>query len=362
MNIVVLGGAGDMGSHVVRDLIEHTQAMVTVADYRKDLAEKLAAQLGPRAKAAFVDATDEASLVSALKGADAAVGCVGPFYKFAPAMARAAIAAGVNYVDICDDYGPMRDLFAMHGEAQARRVTLVTGLGWTPGMSNLCARLGASKLDAVDSIKVAWVGGSGDSSGLAVVKHVFYAITGEVPTYRHGQTVNVPALAGKESVEFPAPLGRVEVFDCGHPEPLTIPRYIKAHNVSLKGALIPKWNDQLAALFVKLGLTKTPGRIDALARFVHSIEDVFRTGGAIPLSGLRVDVIGTKNGQPRTYSYLAADRMGRLTSIPAAVGAVMLASGQIEDKGVFAPEGVIEPKPFLAELEKRGVRVTEAVR
>jgi saccharopine dehydrogenase-like NADP-dependent oxidoreductase len=90
MKIVVLGGCGDMGSYVVRDLAANSDANVVIADYRLPKAQKLAAELGGRASAAFVDANDEASLAGVLQGADAAVGCIGPFYHFAPKMARAA--------------------------------------------------------------------------------------------------------------------------------------------------------------------------------------------------------------------------------------------------------------------------------
>lgn len=49
MKVVVLGGAGDMGSEAVRDLIEFTDAkQVTVADMNTEAAEKLAASIGDK--------------------------------------------------------------------------------------------------------------------------------------------------------------------------------------------------------------------------------------------------------------------------------------------------------------------------
>lgn len=359
MRIVVLGGCGDMGSFVVKDLLEFSDAQVVIADYRLENARKLASSLGGRAQAAFVDANSQDSLVGVLSGADAAVGCIGPFYRFAPNMVKAAVQARVNYVDICDDYGPMQEVLAQDGAAREAGVTAITGLGWTPGMTNVMARKGADLLDEVSEIKVAWAGGAADSQGLAVIKHVFYAVTGKVPTYLDGQWLEVPAMSGKEVVEFPEPLGKVEVFHCGHPEPLTIPRYIKAKTVSLKGALTPKWNDQLAALFVRLHLTDTPQKIDKVSRMIHSIEGIFRAGG-IPASAMRVDVLGTKDGVAKHYAYSAIDKMGRLTGIPAAIGAVMLARGAVREKGVFAPEACIVPDVLISELARRGVKVYEA--
>jgi saccharopine dehydrogenase-like NADP-dependent oxidoreductase len=352
MNIVVLGGCGDMGSAVVRELLAHSEATVTIADYRLQRAE----ELGERVRAAFVDANDPVSLLSVLEGADAAVGCIGPFYAFAAKMARAAVEAGVDYVDICDDYGPIEKLFALDEAAKQAEVTVITGLGWTPGITNILARRGAEELDEVEEIKISWAGGAADSTGLAVIMHVFYAVTGDVPTYRDGAWVEVPAGSEGEVVEFPAPLGWIRVFHCGHPEPLTIPRYIKARTVSLKGALTPDWNNKLADLFARLGLIGTPAKNDRMARIIHAIEGIFRVGG-IAASGARVDVRGRKDGKQRTISYAVADKMRRLTGIPTALGAQMLAEGRIEEKGVFAPEGCIAPQPFLAELCGRGIEI-----
>lgn len=358
MNIVVLGGAGDMGSHIARDLIEHTDAQVTIADYRLTEARAQAREMGERAQAIFVDASNRDSLLLVLRDADVAIGAVGPFYRFATKMAWAALESHVNYIDICDDYGPLDTLFEFDAVARQEGVTLITGLGWTPGLSNVLSRHGANQLDQVDEIRIAWAGGAADSQGRAVMQHVLYAVSGLVPTYRNGRWVKVPALSEPEVVTFPEPLGEIEVFHVGHPEPMTIPRTIPVRTVSLKGALTPRWNNRLAGLLVRMGLTSTAGRIDRTSRLIHRLEGVLGAGG-VALSGLRVDVIGSRAGKQVTRTYTAADHMGRLTGIPAAEGALMLARGEITEPGVFAPEAIIDPVPFLDALAERGILIME---
>ena len=360
MNIVVLGGCGDMGSHAVRDLLAHSEAHITIADYRVDKAQALASELGERVEGVFVDAEDPASLHGVLQGADVAVGCIGPFYHFAPKMARAAVRARVNYVDICDDWGPIEEMFGLDAEARNAGITLLCGMGWTPGITNVMARAGANELDEVNDIKIYWAGGAEDAAGLAVVMHVFYAVTGDVPTYRDGGWVKVPASSDKEVVEFAGALGKVEVFHCGHPEPMTIPRHIKCKTVFLKGGLTPKWNNTLADVLVKLGLSKSHKSIVRTSKIIYKLEGLIGAGG-VPFSGARVDVVGRKNGESCTISYTATDKMGRLTGIPVSIGAIMLAEGNISSKGVFAPEGCIEPEPFFAELAKREIRIEKRV-
>ncbi len=53
--------------------------------------------------------------------------------------------------------------------------------------------------------------------------------------------------------------------------------------------------------------------------------------------------------------------MKRLTGISAATGARMLAQGEIKLKGVYAPEGCLEPTPFFAELGKRDIQIEKIV-
>ena len=48
--------------------------------------------------------------------------------------------------------------------------------------------------------------------------------------------------------------------------------------------------------------------------------------------------------------------------LPLAVGALMLGRGEIEKKGVQAPENVIEPDAFFAELAARDIKVYEGAK
>jgi saccharopine dehydrogenase-like NADP-dependent oxidoreductase len=56
--------------------------------------------------------------------------------------------------------------------------------------------------------------------------------------------------------------------------------------------------------------------------------------------------------------------MGRVTGFPAAIGAVMIGKGMIDERGLVPPEDAIYGERyrwFLAELEKHGIRIAEVV-
>jgi saccharopine dehydrogenase-like NADP-dependent oxidoreductase len=250
----------------------------------------------------------------------------------------------------------MKEMFAMDADAKNAGVTVITGLGSTPGVSNLLAKYGASKFAEVDDIRIAWAGGAADSQGLAVIMHVAYAVTGHIPSYKNGEWVEIPAASEPEIVELPKPFGRMRVFHTGHTEPLTLPRYIKTKNVSLRGTLDPDWTSNLAVFLVKMGSTDTHEKIARVAKVIHALEFILRVGG-IPVSTVRVEVTGRQNGASERFVSSATDTMGKLTVIPAAIGAALLARGEIKQPGVYAPEGVIESVPFFKELARQDVNV-----
>ncbi|MEW5944807.1 MAG: saccharopine dehydrogenase NADP-binding domain-containing protein [bacterium] len=358
MKVVVFGGAGDMGSEAVRDLVETSKvSSVLIADYNEKRAKKLADELGGKAAAARVDANHHNELVELMKTADVALSCVGPFYRFEKKMVRAAIEARTNYVSICDDFDAAEEAIAMDGDARQARIVVLSGMGWTPGMSNVLARHGINRLDKAARVNIAWAGSADDSEGLAVIKHTLHIFTGKVPTYMDGKWKNVPAGSGRDMVEFPDPIGKIPTYHVGHPEPITIPHFIEGlQEVTLRGSVIPLWLNNVARTLARVRITDTPGKRDLVSKMVHTISPLMGLGGK-GVSGLRVDVHGEKNGKNATVSYTVADNMKRITGIPASIGAAMVGAGKVTRLGVVGPEIAIDPDEFLAELKKRKIKV-----
>ena len=361
MKILVLGGAGDMASRAVRELAaEPGITAVTVADYNLEPAKRLASELGEKVSAEWVDANDHMALVETIRGHDAAASGIGPFYRYEARVARAAIEAHVPYVSLCDDFDGTQAVLELDNAAKAAGVTVLTGLGWTPGLSNLLARKGAGQFDIVDEINVAWGSSASDSEGYAVILHTLHIFTGRVPSFQKGRLVDVPAGSGREVVLFPPPVGRVNCYHLGHPEPVTLPRFLPGvRTVTLKGGLSEQPLNELAIWLARLRLTDSPAKKDALGQIIKAtLPFLSKLGEAEePCSAVRVDVGGWTGGVYRQVSYGAAAHMPELTGVPLAMGALMLARGEIRMPGVVAPEACIEPVAFLAELERRGVAI-----
>jgi len=249
MQALVLGGTGGMGQGVARDLIKQEQIKkVILGDINTDLnrvQEKLRAS--GKVSLVRVDVNDHNGLVKTIKDADVVINCAGPFYKTAVAVARAAVEAKVNYIDICDDYEAADILFGSDIDKAAREagITVLTGMGSDPGTNNVIVKWYANQLDRVDEVHLFWVVSIAELAG-AAWDHSLHMTIGKLPQYLDGKLVYVEGGTGEETAEFLEPLGTCQVRYVGHPQPLTIPRYIKGvKKVVVKGALIPSWVDEL---------------------------------------------------------------------------------------------------------------------
>ena len=374
MQVIVVGGAGTMGQGVARDLIKQDKiTKVTLGDIVTDpnrLQEKLRAS--DKVELIKIDVNDHDGLVAAIKGNDVVVNTAGPFYKTAVAVARAAVEAGVNYIDICDDYEAVPILFSSDIDEAAKKadVTVLTGMGSDPGTNNVLVRWYANKLDQVEEIKLFWVVSIAELHG-AAWDHSLHMVTGELPQYIDGKLVHVEGGTGEETAQFLEPLGTCVMRYVGHPQPITIPKYIEGvKNVIIKGALIPSWVDELIKEQRDTGFLSTDP-VDVKGTKVVPYDLTLKLWEKIPegrdngpqASGLKVIVKGVRGDNRITYTADMVGRMAPGTGLPASIAALMMDDGYVTVKGVVAPEGCIDPEKFLSEFIKRGARIhqTETV-
>lgn len=369
MEVVVLGGAGVIGSFAVDWLNKiDVFSKIVIADINEKKAKEI---MKKSDKFSFkkIDATDEKSIMNVLKGAKVAVNCVGPFYKFASKILDASIKSGVDYVDICDDYdATIKLLDNYHKKAKDAGVTCIVGLGASPGLTNLIAAFAASQLTSVDSIKVYVTRSIEEESGGAIPYHMLHCWLGKIPIFRNGKFEKARGLVdGEEYAHFPKPFGQSAVYYFGHPETVTLPRYIKGvKNVCCKGSFWPAEFRNTLLQVESLGLLSekpinaagqkiTP--LDFIAGYIDTIrKKIIQQSGKIPSGGsVMVEVAGSDEDGPRTIKYSGTSHMRQGTATPAAVGAKMIAEGDIKKPGVYAPEGCIPVEDFIMQfLEMEG--------
>ncbi len=369
MRAFVIGGLGGMGQGVARDLIKQEKiTKVTLGDINIDPArvqEKLRAS--SKVSLVRIDVNDHNGLVSAIKENDVVVNTAGPFYKTAIAVARAAVEAKVNYIDICDDYEAVPILFSSPDIDEAAKkagITVLTGMGSDPGTNNVLVKWYANQLDRVDEIHLFWVVSIAELAG-AAWDHSLHMVTGNIPQYIDGRLQYVEGGTGEETAQFLEPLGTCVVRYVGHPQPITIPRYIQGvKKVVIKGALIPLWVDELIKQQKETGFLSTES-VNIRGTNVTPYDLTLKLWDKIPkgrdngpaASGLKVIVKGEREGKRVTYTADIVGRMAPGTGLPASIAALMMDAGDVTVKGVVAPEGCINPGKFLAALLQRGAKI-----
>jgi saccharopine dehydrogenase-like NADP-dependent oxidoreductase len=365
--VVVLGGCGGIGSVAVETLVgTDFFSSIVVAENRYAEACAFADRFGGNVSAVEVDAEHHESLVKVMEGASVVLNCIGPFYRFGPPVLAAAIEAGVDYVDVCDDLDATEKMLAMDDAARQADVRALIGMGNSPGLANVLARFASDMLTTTESVDIYHVHGGEPTEGPAVVKHRIHAMTSDIPVFLDGEFVHVRMLEESgldlvEQTEF-KDIGACPTYPYPHPETITMPLHIEGvRRVANLGFVLPGEYFALTMDMVRLGLADmdpvtVQGRDVAPLEFAVSyilsrrpgiLEEAGLTG---PLGCLKVVVKGTSDGEPNTYVFSMSSRgagAGEGTGIPAALGAILMFKGSIERAGVLPPEAVVVPGEML---------------
>ncbi len=374
-SVIVLGGAGEMGRKAVSIISDFENiGELVVADFDLASAEKIVAKNASEAKiplkAVSVDVTDSEQLISLLEGNDIVLNMTGPFYRLGVPVLEAAIAAGCHYLDICDDWEPTIDMLALHEKAVESDVIAVIGIGASPGISNILARVVCDRLDRVDDLYTVWPVDAGDERGDAIqvvieenqgasaaIVHWMQQISGEIEVVKEGQRVaQRPMLP--VTLNYPN-VGEGTGYTVGHPEPITLVETmgIRGSSASLMllrkhtAAFIDGLRKQIDAgqLSLEAG-AKEIGKPSLLGRLKAAFRSFWFPGpGDLPL--FFAWARGEHNGESRvvgaTFTSAPADGMAGITSWPLAIALSQLLDGRITTVGVHPPETVIEPEHFF---------------
>jgi saccharopine dehydrogenase-like NADP-dependent oxidoreductase len=382
MKVLALGGCGEMGRYAVNTLIQSNNCSnVIIADINEENAKNAAAEYGRKVSWLKIDVTDRRQLEKAMCGVDVVMNTVGPFYRFGVHVLRAAIKARCHYFDICDDWEPTLAMLELDASAKKAGVTAVVGLGATPGVGNLLAVKAMNALERVKDVHIGWniecavseppengrpLGklSAPDYKPNSAKVHGVHQITGKIRVRKCGRYVDEKPLKAVK-IDYPA-LGCGTAWSIGHPEPLTMPRYFPEIKNSLNLFAAPrKLVRQLRFVCFLVNLKIVSVHRAAIMfekdeikhrRWENEALDwrykVPR--GEIPLPVLFAVAYGEREGKPAaaaaTIRSVPPGKMGGATGIPLAVGILMLANNNIDRKGVFAPEGGIDPDLFFDEM------------
>ncbi|AYC28673.1 saccharopine dehydrogenase family protein [Paenisporosarcina cavernae] len=382
MKVVVLG-AGLMGKEAARDLVQSEQVEhVYLCDLDVGQATLFAQNLGnDKLHIERLDANDDADLKRVMSLGDVVINAL--FYSFNEKVARTAIEVGVHSVDLGGHIGGATDaVLEMKAAAEHKGVTLIPDLGVAPGMINILAGYGASKLDNVELIKL-FVGGIPLDPEGPLKYNIVFSLDGVMDHYsdsshmiRDGKLMEVESLTEVEPIHFDG-FGTLEAFHTSGGTSTLTKTFPHVQTMEYKTIRYPGHAEKFK-LLVDLGLTQKDRMVHINGQEINTREVLKEALTPRLLLGdkqdavlLRVIVSGEKNDERVTYEYEMVTKkdtshnvtaMARATANTISVVAQMIGKGQIVKRGVYPPEQIVPGDIYLQEMAKRGVIIEESIR
>lgn len=372
-NVAVLG-AGLVGSLVARDLAADGRWSVLSVDRSEHALGRLAGI--PNLATERADLASGAEVARIAAKADVVVGAVPGF--LGTQTVRAVLGTGRPVADI--SFSP-EDPFDLAPLAKEKGIPAIVDCGVSPGLSGLAVGRAASKLDALDDVRI-FVGGLPAARHWPFEYRSVFSPTDVIEEYTRpsrcvegGEVVIRPALSGIEPLDVPG-VGTLEAF---YTDGLrTLLSTVKARNLFEKTLRYPGHAERMRMLRETGFLSGEPVSVDGVPVVPRRLTETLlfhawrRPDDEAELTFLRVVCEGRHGGRRVRRTFELLDRtdprtgdtsMARTTGFPCATGARLLLEGTFATPGVFPPELLAGDDAlygrFLAELAARGVAVEE---
>lgn len=359
--VLLLGGYGGAGQPIARLLLKHTDTQLIIAGRNADRATGFAAELnsefpGDRVSARAVDAADPIALQNSLSGVGLLLVCA-PLTLLAGQIARSALAAGVDYLDI---YYPQRVVPVMQAfapEIEASGRCFIYQAGFHPGLLAALVRRVAPRFERLDSVRIGLAMnethiGSAESAREIVEGIADYeAFVFEKDRWKNAGTADM------QTLDFGPGFGRRTCFPLWFEELRNLP---KQFGIKQLGTYVAGFNWFVDYLVTPLGMLlfwlKKGLGLSFLTRLMRWGTKRFSS----PPYGVQMLLLaeGEQDGRPQALRLsLRHPDAYYFTAAATMVCLLQYLDGSIRRPGLHMMGWVIDPERVLTDLEKLGIHV-----
>lgn len=378
-------GAGRQGTASAYELIVHGDAYrVTLLDSDEKSALSSADRVNQLTGSSIavggkIDVQDLEAVEKVLKESDGCISAV-PYYHNLE-LTKTAIKTKTHMTDMGGNEKVVRDQLELNAEAEKAGISIVPDCGMGPGLTGSLAAYGIHLMDKAQDVYI-WDGGLPQKPippwNYQLTFHInglTNEYDGEATFIREGRVIKLPTFTECEMVNFP-PLGELEAFVTAGGTSTAIATYEgELRTYQNKTLRYPGHFEQFRA-YKLLGLFDqeyvSREGIKIIPRdFFHALlepkikaDENFRD-----ICLIRVLVKGVKNGRPYEFKAEIVNEydektgfssMQRLTGWHTAIMLEMAVRGRAR-KGSNGLETAVDPIEFMAEIKKRGIRVSESL-
>jgi Saccharopine dehydrogenase NADP binding domain len=350
--VLVVGGTGAFGGRLVDGLIRTSDFDVVIAG--RDLArtEACAAALGSRARTMRLDTTTVTTEALRATGAFAVVDAAGPFQGAQYRLARAAIAAGMHYVDLADARDFVAGFGALDPQARAAGSVALSGASSTPALSHAVLEGLTRGWRQLDTVEIAISPGNRNSPrGLSVTHSILSYAGRPVRVFTDGMWTEHPGWGRPTRREMPR-LGKRWLSLCETPDLDLVPARFAPRDAAIFRAGLELSVMHLglyaASLLVQAGLLGSLSPFAAVFRWAAERLKIFGSDRG----GMMVMAVGNDHdGVPirAIWSLVAESGDGPvIPTLPALAAIRAIADGRIKEVGARPCVGVLD----LATIER----------
>ena len=355
MRVVVLGGFGNFGARICRDLAGQPRIEIISAG-RNAPANHSEASI----RTARLDLAS-GGFPSALRSfyPDLVVHCAGPFQGQDYRVANAALAAGAHYIDLADG----RDFVAafagrLDAAAQAAGRLAVTGASTLPALSSAVVDYLARRFQKIHEIQISIAPGQKAPRGKATIAAVLSYAGRRFKRLRLGRWSDAWGWLGLRRMRF-AGVGTRLAAVCDVPDLELFPqRYPGVRTVEFRAALelvVQTIAIASMAALRRAGLPLPLERWAGFANRVASLLDGFGTGRGgmlVSVSGMRLD---GRRGSAEWHITADNNHGPEIPCMAAILTARKLARGEITVTGAHPCMGFLGLADFEPEFARWGM-------
>lgn len=358
--VLIIGAGGVFGFRLAEGVLRHGLEVV-VAGRDPTRTEATAARLGAafpqgRIEVARLDTTTLTPDQLATTGAAIVADAAGPFQGVEPTTARAAIAAGLHYVDLADGRDFVAAFPALDAQARAAGVVALTGCSSTPALSNAVLDRLTDGWREVVAVEAAISPGARTPRGLSLIRAILSWLGRPVRVLENGAWRERAGWSGFHRRDFGA-AGRRRVSLCETPDlDLFVQRFRPREEALFLAGLEPA-AAHLAAWVLARGAAVF--RFDArpLARTLATVSGWAAAFGS-DRGAMRVEAYGV-DGDGRAarsvWRLIAEPGEGPVTpSLPALAAIRAIAAGRLAS-GARPCVGVLTLEDITREMTPHGL-------
>ncbi|MDP3764637.1 MAG: saccharopine dehydrogenase C-terminal domain-containing protein [bacterium] len=373
-DFVVIGANGMQGRIVSKFLLENDHSVLLCANDDYGIEEIIE---HPKADFALVDLRkmDRVKRVVKKSGSTVLINCA--VDDFNMAVTKMALDLGMNYLDLGSEEPMFYEQLKLDKEFKEKNTIAITGIGSTPGITNIMLRYLKPQFDSIETVHVGFAWDSNQPVFVTPfsIDAIAYEFSEQAKIFENGEYVLKQPNECDISYYYKT-IGKQKTQYTKHIEHHSFYEYLK--DVGIKNIIVlssfPTHSYTALKALIGLGfMSKEAITIDSVN--IRPLDFTIEVLRRIPVpegytekENLFLKVIGTKDGKPKTVEMDAT--AGTLpgwekatcnidTGFPAAILARMILNNEITEKGVYSPEFVVPPEPFFAELGKNKIWIYE---